>query len=107
MIIAPHGTLPVRDFLSRRDVIPAPRPMINRVEQQPLMLGIGREIWLTKKCVRDTQAGLPIFCAALLIALRQHIISQPNKPLRRNCGRRTIYGFPSVEWIRPFVWIIP
>src|ERR1700734_2006934 len=33
MVIAPHGTLAVRHFLSGRDVIPSVRAMINRVQQ--------------------------------------------------------------------------
>src|SRR5687767_9057384 len=58
VVITPHRTLAVRHFLAGRDEVPTIGAMINRVEDEPLMLRGGAQIGFGEQRVGDLQAGL-------------------------------------------------
>src|ERR1035437_5843918 len=55
VVVPPHRTLPIRSFLAGCDIIPAVRPMIDRVQQQTLMLGIRGEIRFVEEGIGHRQ----------------------------------------------------
>ena len=62
VIIAPLTGFSARCSCANRNVVPAARPVVDRMQQQPLMLRIGAEIdalWFEKR-LEDSKAGLKI-----------------------------------------------
>ena len=51
VVIPPHGALAIRDLLTRRDVVPAVGPVVDGVQEQALMVRVGRKIRLIEECV--------------------------------------------------------
>src|SRR5581483_1435560 len=49
VIIPPHARLPAGDFAAWGNVVPVVRTVIYRMQQQPLVLWIGREIRVTEQ----------------------------------------------------------
>src|SRR5437879_2222166 len=81
VVVAPHGALAVGNPLAGRNVVPTVRPVINRVKQQTLVFGAGREIRFGEERVGDRQATLPITRAVLRVLFGQQIIPQPPETL--------------------------
>src|SRR5262245_47707278 len=62
MVVSPHRTFAAGNFLARRNVVPAVWPMINRMQNQSLVLRFDREIRLIENCACDRQPRLPVSC---------------------------------------------
>src|SRR6185312_9036615 len=92
VIVAPHTSFAARDFSSRRNVVPSVWAMVNGVKQQPLMMGITREIRLVENRGRDGEASL-----AVIVPVQK--FSQPKQSLCGDCGGGTIDWLVFVEWI--------
>src|SRR2546423_1530233 len=60
VVIAPHARLAARYFPSIRNIIPAVRPVINRVQKQALVIGVRAQIRIIKKRVEHGQSSLPV-----------------------------------------------
>jgi hypothetical protein len=60
MIVSPHAGLAPRNGAAIRTIVPAIGSMIDRVQEQTLMLGIRAQIWLLEKRAADGQPRLPI-----------------------------------------------
>src|SRR5206468_1228461 len=76
VIIPPHRAFAIGDALARGDMVPAIRPMVNRVEQEALMLGLRGKIRFVKNRVGDSQSCLPVACTAPFVAVQSQVVSQ-------------------------------
>ena len=105
MIIAPHRAFAVRHSLTRRNVVPAVGPMINRMEQQALMVSIRGKIRLIEQRACYGEAGLNVAGCVLRVAGGAQVVAQTEKPLRGDGGGRTVHRLPTIERIGGFVEI--
>ena len=80
--------------------------MINRVENQPFMPEIPRQVRFIKKVLRDGQSRLTIASADFAFSPVAEIISQPEQSLRGNDRGGTVHGFVRVERVGGSVQII-
>src|SRR5206468_8207792 len=67
MIIAPHTGFSVRDFTSRRNVIPSIGTMIDGMQQQSLMRLAHAQIRLIKDGFYNRKSGLPVMVTLLFL----------------------------------------
>src|SRR5712692_4919200 len=105
MIVAPHGRFAAGHPGARRNVIPAVRTVVNHMEQEPFVGGIGREVRLVEERARQGEAGLPVTLAAG-IATADEIMPEPKQRLGADRRRRGIYRLVVVErvgWPRSVV----
>src|ERR1041385_3890687 len=106
MIISPHRAFAIGDGLARSDIVPAIRPMVNRVEQEALVPGFRREIWFVENRVRDSQSRLPVARPTRFVAFQSQVVSQAIQPLSGNNGRGTVHRLPLIERVRALGEII-
>ncbi len=68
VVVAPHAGLSVRDAAAFRDVIPAVRAVVDRVQDQALVVGFGAKVRLFQQGIQYGQAGLEVFFAGFVWA---------------------------------------
>src|SRR5207249_1175143 len=91
VVITPHRRLAAGDSPAGRNKVPTPRAMVHRVQDQPLMRRLTRQIGLAEKGLGNSQSGLAISPGLPGgLARTRQIIPQTPEPLRRDCRRRAI-----------------
>src|SRR5262245_15046263 len=98
MVVAPLARFAARNLRARRDVIPIVGTVINRVQQQALMLRVGAQIGFFEQPIQNRQARLEV-ALAVLLALVPQITAKAQKSLGGNRRRRGIDRFVIVEGI--------
>src|SRR5262245_63348483 len=72
VVVAPHARLAARNARAGRHMIPPVRPVIDRMQQQPLMTILGAQIRLGKQRVEHAESRLVVASgAAGIIPSRQ------------------------------------
>src|SRR6478672_3698516 len=98
MVVAPLARLAARHVRAGRDVVPPVRPVIDRVQQEPLVRWILTQIWprWIEERVDHAEPGLPVAGSVTTFAQEP---AEPEKTLSRDCRRRTIDWLAIVERI--------
>src|ERR1041384_2851487 len=73
--------------------------MIDRMQNQALMVRILGKIRLPEYGVRDRQAGLPIASAIIPVADGNEVVAEADTPLSGDAGGGTVNGLPRIERI--------
>ena len=94
MIVAPHARLAAGNLAPRGNRVPAVGPVIDAVQQDPLVMRIGGEIRLLEQPPQHRQSSLRV--GVSVVAER---MPQTEEPLRGNRARRGIHRLVVVEGI--------
>ena len=96
MVVAPLARLAVRDLAALRHVVPAVRPVVDGVQQQPLVRRVLAQVRRAEQRPRHRQPGLEQVAAlALRLALLEQS-AEPQQALRRDRRRRRVDGLEVV-----------
>src|SRR5262245_22230450 len=96
MIVTPHRTFAIWNFLTALDVIPTVRTMVDGVQEQALVLGRTGKIRFAKQGVQNGQTGRAVVAARPL----PQITSQAKQTLSGDRRRGTVDRLIFVEWVR-------
>ena len=80
-------------------MVPAIRAVIDRVQDQTVVLRIGAEVRLVEERVEHRESGLPVARALHRFAVGRKVAAEAQQPLRADRSGRAIDGFVVVEWI--------
>src|SRR5436190_20653317 len=80
--------------------------MINRVEDQALVLRVGCEVRRVEKPIDNRQSGLPIAPAVVLVASGREVIAEADQPLRGDSCSRAVNRLALVEGIGGLAQVI-
>src|SRR6476469_8351959 len=99
MIVPPLARFAARHVRSGRHMIPAVRPVIDRVQQEALMSRVLAEIWSrgVEERVRDAQPGLPVSRPIRPLPVEEE--PEPQEALSCNRRRRAVDRLAIVEGI--------
>src|ERR1700722_18180660 len=95
VVVAPHAGLPVRDRCSGRNIVPAVGAMIDAVQEQPFVLGVGGEIRFLQQALGDGQSCLGVGFFA-------QCMPEANQSLGRDGAGGSVDGFEVVVGIGGF-----
>src|SRR3569833_478894 len=98
MIIAPHAGFAAGNLSSGRNIVPAIRAMIDRVEQQTLVRRSQPQIAVTQERPQCGQSSLPITSA--LRSRVPEVVAQTQQTLHPDGGGRTVDRLVFIKWIR-------
>jgi hypothetical protein len=106
VVIAPHGGFAAGDFLAGRGEVPAVGTMVDGVEDEAFVVGIGGEIGLGEESFCDGEAGLEVAVAALGIAGALKIEAEAEQTLGADGGGAAVGRFVGVEGLGGAVEVI-
>src|SRR5262245_65463873 len=97
VVVAPHARLAVRNTRAGGHVIPPVRPVIDGMQQQPLMTILGAKVRLLKQRSEHAESRLVVASGAAGITPLRQDAPQPQQTLRGNGGCRTVHRLVVVE----------
>src|SRR5690606_18606974 len=84
VVVTPHAGLAVGHVLAGRHVVPAVGAVVDRVQYQPLVGGVGRQVRLVEQGRGDREPGLPVPPA--VVAVDPQVVAQAQQPLGGDRG---------------------
>ena len=96
VIVAPHRTFAVGDLLASRDVVPVVWAMVDGVEQQTLVSGVGAEVGLIEQRAGYGEGRLRLASALRVPTLQGEVIPETEQTLGGDGGRGAVDRFPRV-----------
>jgi hypothetical protein len=107
MVIAPERAFTIGHLLAAGDVVPAIGAVVDRVEEESLVLGFGAQVGFVEERVGDGEGGLAEVGAGACVAMGTQPIAEAQESLGGDGGGGAIDGFPWVKGIGGAAGVIP
>lgn len=106
MVVAPHGAFAVADFLAGGDVVPTVGAMVDGVQDEALVFGVGGEVGFVEEGFGNGEAGLAVAEAVGGVAFGGQIVAKADQALGGYGGSGGVDRFPVVAGVGGFLEVV-